>query len=252
MRTVHTFTVPETRETVRRLIDDVDRAVACVPGLTVESAAPGEYGGRLRVRAGSTTVTYRGSARVTSKAGDTTTIELDGQEARGAGTVKGVLTVTLDAEGSAATQVTIGADATVTGRLGDLDATVLADVVQRLLGRFGECVTAAVAEEPVEPSLAEGAASDAPAQAASDAPAQAAPAATAQAVPAATDAAAEDSASAPAAHRTRPLEPRPDDLLAPAAQTPSWPLRQVAPFLAALAVIGVVVRLFRRRARRVR
>ena len=79
MQVEHEFVVAAPVDTVRVLLTDPDRSTACIPGLTVETFAPGEYGGRLRLRVGSTTVTYRGTATVSP--GDT--VRLDYHEWRG-------------------------------------------------------------------------------------------------------------------------------------------------------------------------
>ena len=150
MQVEQEFVVAAPVDAVRALLADPDRSTACVPGLTVETFAPGEYGGRLRLRVGSTTVTYRGTATVSP--GDAARLDLDGQEARGSGIAKGTLTVSLSGEGES-THVGIEADISVTGRLGSLDPAVLEDAVRRLLARFGECIgAAAVADGETEPA----------------------------------------------------------------------------------------------------
>src|SRR5512132_2650976 len=129
MQVEHEFVVAAPIDTVRVLLTDPDRSTACIPGLTVETFAPGEYGGRLRLRVGSTTVTYRGTATVSP--GDTVRLDLDGQEVRGSGIAKGTLTMSLSGEGES-TRVGIEADISVTGRLGSLDPAVLEDALRRM------------------------------------------------------------------------------------------------------------------------
>jgi uncharacterized protein len=153
MQVEHEFVVAAPVDAVRALLTDPDRSTACVPGLTVETFAPGEYGGRLRLRVGSTTVTYRGMATVSP--GDAVRLDLDGQEARGSGIAKGTLTVSLSGEGES-TRVGIEADISVTGRLGSLDPAELEDAVRRLLARFGECIGAAAAADGIETEPARG------------------------------------------------------------------------------------------------
>jgi carbon monoxide dehydrogenase subunit G len=153
MQVEHEFVVAAPVDTVRVLLTDPDRSTACVPGLTVETFAPGEYGGRLRLRVGSTTVTYRGTAAVSP--GDTVRLDLDGQEVRGSGIAKGTLTMSLSGEGES-TRVGIDADISVTGRLGSLDPAVLEDALRRLFARFGECIGAAAMTDGVETEPATG------------------------------------------------------------------------------------------------
>ncbi len=153
MQVEHEFVLAAPVDTIRALLTDPDRSTACVPGLTVETFAPGEYGGRLRLRVGSTTVTYRGTATVSP--GETVRLDLDGQEARGIGIAKGTLTVSLSGEGES-TRIGIEADISVTGRLGSLDPAVLEDAVRRLLARFGECIGAAAVADGIQTEPATG------------------------------------------------------------------------------------------------
>lgn len=153
MQVQHEFAVAAPVDTVRALLTDPDRSTACVPGLTVETFAPGEYGGRLRLRVGSTTVTYRGTATVSPA--DTVRLDLDGQEVRGSGIAKGTLTMSLSGEGES-TRVGIEADISVTGRLGSLDPAVLEDALRRLFARFGECIAAGAMTNGIETEPATG------------------------------------------------------------------------------------------------
>ena len=153
MQVQHEFVVAAPVDTVRALLTDPDRSTACVPGLTVETFAPGEYGGRLRLRVGSTTVTYRGTATVSPA--DTVRLDLDGQEVRGSGIAKGTLTMSLSGEGES-TRVGIEADISVTGRLGSLDPAVLEDALRRLFARFGECIAAGAMTNGIETEPATG------------------------------------------------------------------------------------------------
>jgi len=153
MQVQHEFVVAAPVDTVRALLTDPDRSTACVPGLTVETFAPGEYGGRLRLRVGSTTVTYRGTATVSPA--DTVRLDLDGQEVRGSGIAKGTLTMSLSGEGES-TRVGIEADISVTGRLGSLDPAVLEDALRRLFARFGECIGAGAMTNGIETEPATG------------------------------------------------------------------------------------------------
>jgi len=241
MQVEHELVVAAPVDAVRALLTDPDRSTACVPGLTVETFAPGEYGGRLRLRVGSTTVTYRGTATVSPA--DTVRLDLDGQEARGSGIAKGTLTVSLSGEGQS-TRVGLDADIAVTGRLGSLDPAVLEDAARRLFARFGECIGAAAAND-IETEPATGPEGGLVIE-----------------IPPAAGSGGTGEASAPTVETpaTPPLSPRrepemtvagEDDLLADQRRR-VWPLPPAVAMLmglTAVGILGVVIWLLRRRRR---
>lgn len=128
---------------------DPARLAECVPGLT-NDAPPRNDGegpqltGRLRLRAGGTTVTYKGTLAVT-EAEDlplAIVVAAEGAEARGEAPIKAVLTIRLDDEASS-TRLVFDGSVTVQGRTAELPPDQLAAAWRRLADRF----TAALAEE---------------------------------------------------------------------------------------------------------
>ncbi|NUU24801.1 MAG: carbon monoxide dehydrogenase, partial [Streptomycetaceae bacterium] len=110
---------------------DPARLAECVPGLSLDepARAGGEphLAGRLRLRAGSTTVTYRGVAAV-AEADDlplAVVVTAEGVEARGEAPVKAVLTVRLDDEGTS-TKLVFDGSLTAQGRTAELPPEQLA------------------------------------------------------------------------------------------------------------------------------
>ncbi|MDA0567865.1 SRPBCC family protein [Streptomonospora sp. S1-112] len=143
------FTVPVPVERVWEALRDARLVAACVPGATVESAEGGRSAGRLRVRIGSTTVTYRGEAEFTEadRAGYRLVVRASGREARGPGTASVELTARLhEAADGAATRVAVSGDLVATGRAAGFGPDVLAGVGARLLARFATRLTAELAE----------------------------------------------------------------------------------------------------------
>jgi carbon monoxide dehydrogenase subunit G len=240
MQAEHEFVLAAPVDTVRALLTDPDRSTACVPGLTVETFAPGEYGGRLRLRVGSTTVTYRGTATVSP--GETVRLDLDGQEARGSGIAKGTLTVSLSGEGES-TRIGIEADISVTGRLGSLDPAVLEDAVRRLLARFGECIGAAAVADGIETEPATGPEGGL----VPEDPAPTSPDTTSQA---ASQAIEEPPTPVPAPRSELEMTGAGEDDLLAEQRRRVWPLPPavaLAMGLTAAGALGVVIRLLRRR-----
>jgi carbon monoxide dehydrogenase subunit G len=125
---------------------DPARLAECVPGLSLD-APPRRDGephltGRLRLRAGGTTVTYRGVAAV-NEAEDlplAVVVTADGVEARGEAPVKAVLTIRLDDEG-ASTKLVFDGSLTAQGRTAELPPEQLAAAWRRLADRFAAALT---------------------------------------------------------------------------------------------------------------
>jgi carbon monoxide dehydrogenase subunit G len=149
MKLDHEFTVPVPVDRAWSALRDVTGVVPFVPGAILDAVDGDVLTGRLRVKAGSITVTYRGTARVTAAdaVGRTITVEAAGREARGPGTVAATLTARLrGTEGG--TLVTLHTTLTVTGRITELGFDTLAGVGERLVTRFARALADDLAARP--------------------------------------------------------------------------------------------------------
>ncbi|WP_329306748.1 SRPBCC domain-containing protein [Streptomyces sp. NBC_01260] len=159
----HEVFVPVPVPVLRRTLGDPARVARCVPGLQQDAdASAGPLAGRLKVRVGGHTITYRGALRLTALTGvaegDTAygvSVTGEGAEARGTGSAKLALTVRLtERDGGTAIgfEGTVGGD----GRLVELDSTAALTAAHRLLDRFvQQLVTEALAahegtQDPVD------------------------------------------------------------------------------------------------------
>ncbi|WP_019632436.1 SRPBCC family protein [Actinomadura atramentaria] len=151
MQLDHEFTVPIPVDRAWSVLRDVPALVPSVPGATLDSIDGGAYAGRLRVKAGPITVTFRGTIRVAVADPDarTFTVEAEGREARGPGAAAATLHGTL-AEDDGATRVSVRTDLRVTGRLTEAGSDALAGVVARLIARFAKNLTADLASRPAD------------------------------------------------------------------------------------------------------
>ncbi|MET7452756.1 SRPBCC domain-containing protein [Streptomyces sp. NPDC005574] len=141
----HEVFVPVVAERLREALADPARVARAVPGLQQDAGAE-PVSGRLKVRVGSHSVTYRGTARVSGLDDGSYAVEGDATETRGSGSVKLTLTLRLrDAEGGAI--LAFEAVAAADGRVTDLPADAVGSAVVRLLNRFAENLGAATAEE---------------------------------------------------------------------------------------------------------
>lgn len=144
----HEVFVPFPVDTVRLALTESDRVARCVPGLQQDAdAAAGPLAGRLRLRIGGSTITYRGSLRVAARGGDFE-VEGEGAEARGGGSVKLALTVALKAVAGGTALVCSGTVRSE-GRLAEFDEEAATTVARRMLDRFGAALATGLESEPV-------------------------------------------------------------------------------------------------------
>ncbi|WP_279628309.1 SRPBCC domain-containing protein, partial [Streptomyces griseoflavus] len=140
----HEVFVPVEAQRLREVLDDPARVARAVPGLQHDAGAD-PVAGRLKVRVGSHSVTYRGSVRVSARDDGSYAVEGDAAETRGSGAVTLVLGLRLrDAEGG--TALTITGTATADGRVTEFPPDAVASAVSRLLNRFAENLGTVAAE----------------------------------------------------------------------------------------------------------
>ncbi len=133
----HEFTVPVPVDQAWSVLLDVERVASCMPGATLDSIDGEEYSGRLKVKVGAMTITYRGTARITSadESSRTVTLEAAAKEARGSGTASATVVSQLHDEGDT-TRVTVRTKLNVTGRPAQFGRGMLSEVGAKLVSRF--------------------------------------------------------------------------------------------------------------------
>ncbi|MER7779582.1 SRPBCC domain-containing protein [Streptomyces sp. NPDC096191] len=141
----HEVFVPVPAERLRDVLADPVRVARAVPGLQQDAGAE-PVAGRLKVRIGSHSITYRGSLRLSARPDGTYAVEGDATESRGTGEVTLALTLSVrDAEGGAT--VVFAGTATADGRVTELPEESVASATSRLLTRFAANLGTAAAEE---------------------------------------------------------------------------------------------------------
>jgi carbon monoxide dehydrogenase subunit G len=144
----HEVFVPVPAQRLREALADPARVARAVPGLQQDAGAePGT--GRLKVRVGSHSVTYRGTIRLTAQEDGSYAAEGDATETRGTGSVKLALTLRL-AESDGGSTLAFEGTATADGRVTEFPAEQVASAVTRLLNRFAENLGEQSGEEPAE------------------------------------------------------------------------------------------------------
>jgi carbon monoxide dehydrogenase subunit G len=196
----HSFTVPVPPSQAWDVLLDVQRIAPCMPGATVDTVEGDDVAGRLKVKVGPVSLTYKGTATFKDRdpADRSLLVEASGKEMRGSGTASATVRAALAPENGsdAATLVTLHTTLNVTGRPAQFGRGVIAEVGSRLIDKFAD-------------NLAQQLASGTPAaEAAAEAPVTAEAAVTAEA-PAAAEAAGPGTAaaeSAPVATASVPAE----------------------------------------------
>jgi uncharacterized protein len=154
----HSFTVPAGVDDAWRVLVDIERIAPCMPGAALDSVQGEDFTGSVKVKLGPIGLTYKGKARFvdTDEATHRAVIEAQGRDARGNGTAQAKVTATLHADGPS-TKVDVVTDLTITGKPAQFGRGVIADVSNKLIGQFADCLAGKLAGEPAqqEPAIAE-------------------------------------------------------------------------------------------------
>ncbi|MEU4485978.1 SRPBCC domain-containing protein [Streptomyces purpurascens] len=140
----HEVFVPVPAERLREVLDDPARVARVVPGLQQDAGAE-PVAGRLKIRVGSHSVTYRGAVRVSRRDDGAYAVEGAAEESRGSGSVELVLRIALR-EAEDGCTVAFDGTASADGRIKDLPADAVRGAVVRLLNRFAEHLAEAAPE----------------------------------------------------------------------------------------------------------
>ena len=135
----HSFTVPVAPDRAWDVLLDVERIAPCMPGATVEEFDGEVVTGRIKVKVGPVSLTYRGTAKFTERDPGTRVVVVDasGKETRGAGTASAAIRATLEPSGEG-TQVLIHTSMNVTGRPAQFGRGVIAEVGGKLVEKFSQ------------------------------------------------------------------------------------------------------------------
>jgi uncharacterized protein len=133
----HSFIVPVPPDRAWEVLLDVERIAPCMPGATVEEFDGEVVTGRIKVKVGPVSLTYRGTAKFTERDPDTRVVVVDasGKETRGAGTASAAVRASLVPSGEG-TEVSIHTTMNVTGRPAQFGRGVIAEVGGKLVEQF--------------------------------------------------------------------------------------------------------------------
>ncbi len=137
----HSFTVPVPPERAWDVLLDVKGIAPCMPGATVDEFDGEVVTGRIKVKVGPVSLTYRGTAKFIERdpVAQVVVMEASGKETRGAGTASATVRASLEPEASGeATRVTMHTTMNVTGRPAQFGRGVMVEVGGKLVEKFAE------------------------------------------------------------------------------------------------------------------
>jgi carbon monoxide dehydrogenase subunit G len=124
------------------LVMDVERAAACVPGVSGLSAvAPDRYRGNLPLQLGPVRITLEGELSVSARddAGHRATLRADAKDARLGGTVRATIDIAL-AEAEGGCELRVESDVNIAGRIGEFGQPVIQRKADQLLAQMTACL----------------------------------------------------------------------------------------------------------------
>jgi carbon monoxide dehydrogenase subunit G len=129
---------------------DVEKIAPCMPGATVDEFDGEVVTGRIKVKVGPVSLTYRGTAKFTERDPDARVIVLEasGKETRGAGTASATVRATLEPEsGGEGTTASMHTTMNVTGRPAQFGRGVMIEVGSKLVEQFAQNLRQLIAED---------------------------------------------------------------------------------------------------------
>lgn len=142
MQIENSFAVKAAPDRVYEFLLDVNNVVSCVPGAELsEVVDPNTFKGKVRIKVGPVTVSYNGTARITSRDAETrtATLEAEGRETTGSGSAQATTVMAVAPDGESST-VTLTTDFTVVGRVAQFGRGIMEDVSRHLVGQAAECI----------------------------------------------------------------------------------------------------------------
>lgn len=248
MKIDNEFTVSVPVERAWEALTDLAEVSLCLPGARLTGVEGDVYSGEVRVKVGPVVSEYAGTAQFAEKddAVHRAVIDAKGRDSRGAGNASAEITMQLQADGLR-TVVTVDTDLKISGKIAQLGGGMIAEVSQKLLGQFVECLEAKLAA----PAPSEVPAATIPSESPAAATSPEIPSPRPSGAPVVETGAGGDSGTRPAAPRVDalpapgPLEaPEPLDLMSLAGG--SMIKRLVPVVLVLAAVVAVVVYLIAR------
>ncbi|HET8590262.1 MAG TPA: SRPBCC family protein [Nakamurella sp.] len=143
MELEHRFEVPVGIDRAWESLLNMELVASCFPGATLTSADGEEYTGSVRVKLGPIQLTYKGSARIVERdeAAHQATIEASGNASRSSSTATMLVKAKATEISADRTAVRMDTNLTITGRPAQFGRGVMAEVGNKIIGQFADCLS---------------------------------------------------------------------------------------------------------------
>jgi carbon monoxide dehydrogenase subunit G len=131
---------------------NLERIAPCLPGAAIqEDKGDGEYEGTMKVKIGPITANYKGTVRFeeTDEENHRAVLNATGRDARGQGTASATIVSSLQEEGDS-TRVKVETDMKLTGRAAQFGRGIAQDVATKMLNQFADCLEREISGSPEE------------------------------------------------------------------------------------------------------
>ncbi|MEO3797365.1 SRPBCC family protein [Nonomuraea sp. B10E15] len=148
MHIENSFTVPLTVDQAWSTLLDLSQVAECMPGAVLDSSEGDVFAGRVKVKVGPVSLTYKGQAEITQRdeASHVAVLVAKGRDARGNGTAGANVTMRLADDGGH-TRVDLLTELDITGRPAQMGRGVMTEVSNRLINQFAESLAGKLAAE---------------------------------------------------------------------------------------------------------
>ena len=141
MELTHSFTVPVGIDNAWDVLTDIERIAPCMPGAVLDEVDRDRFTGTVKVKLGPIALTYKGTASWVQRdeTAHRAVLDAQGRDARGNGTAAATITAGLVPDGTS-TRVDVVTELKITGKPAQFGRGVLADVGEKLIGQFADCL----------------------------------------------------------------------------------------------------------------
>lgn len=139
------FDVAATPDDTYALMTDVERVAPCIPGATITGKRDdGAFDALVTMKMGPMSLTYKGVIEIVEQddAAKTAVMRAKATEAKGQGTAQATLTMAIADAGDGKTNVKVGSDILVTGRVAQMGRGIMTDVAGKMIGEMAKAMEA--------------------------------------------------------------------------------------------------------------
>ncbi|MGI9186808.1 MAG: SRPBCC family protein [Gaiellales bacterium] len=139
------FDVAATPDDTYALMTDVERVAPCIPGASITGKRDdGGFDALVTMKMGPMSLTYKGVIEIVEQddAAKTAVMRAKATEAKGQGTAQATLTMQISDAGAGKTNVKVGSDILVTGRVAQMGRGIMTDVAGKMIGEMAKAMEA--------------------------------------------------------------------------------------------------------------